>query len=83
MSYKGDSIELNTAQKLAVKRLERALKACYHADLWLHGMDRSLLITNDHQTGADSPHEINHSTRSQDLIAHVNDHGAYVDSGGW
>lgn len=84
MVYKGDSIELKPEQSRAVKGLERALKACYDADLWLWGMDRSLIVTNDHQTGIDSPHDISDNTgKNQDLILIVNDHKCYIDSGGW
>lgn len=82
---------MNAKQEAAIKKLEAALKACKDADVRLFGMDSELLaydgklVNEVRQKIGWTPdaHEIRDYTDYQYQGETVNDHGAYMYSGGW
>ena len=74
---------LERDRERALRRLENALKACGEVRLAIFGMGDSLCIyaTEDLEgTGLDPN---SYEARAAADYKHVQDHGAYWDSGGW
>jgi len=69
--------DLTKEQLSAIKSLERALKKVANAGIGLYGMDDSLLAYIGDGNG-----DAYGLTRSGDDSIEVENHGAYIDSGG-
>lgn len=83
--------EWSTRQEAAVKNLERALLRCKKNGVALIGMDSDLLafgrLTLSHHHGGNiyigDRYGALREMQEQDKLQKVEDHGAYLDSGGW
>lgn len=76
---------MTNEQRAALRSLERALKKCAEAGLVLQGMDGTLLIC-DKQALMDNGYNedpVAAMKATDDETETVQDHGAYLDSGGW
>lgn len=72
----------STKQVNAMKAVEAALKQCKAAQLSIYGMDSELLVVSSHIAKGRSMEEIV-CEHGHDCHSAINNHGCYMDSGGW